>query len=240
MIIEFHNTSILALLPIITVFLGGAIGLIKRTESRFTYAMLHFSIGAVIAIVSIEFVPDIIKKHKSMIVEMGITLGIVTMLLIKYVVEKNRDKKNELKNIGKLKPDSVLAIGIDLAITGILLRISFSAAYHKGVLLAIVIMMQLFCFSLSTMVKAIKNTRSFPKSVLILLYFAMAFFVGVTAGAIILMDLQQEQLTAILSFGLAALVTKVLLTELQDKEIRGQTVYFFSGLILFLAIGVTI
>jgi ZIP family zinc transporter len=52
-----------ALIPVLSILLGGIIGLFKNPSGAFKSSVLHFAGGVVFSVVAVELLPDIIKKH---------------------------------------------------------------------------------------------------------------------------------------------------------------------------------
>lgn len=89
-----------ALIPVISILIGGFTGLYTTPSGAFKSSVLHFAGGVVFSVVAVELLPDIIKNHKPIEVGIGFSLGIITMLLVKFFAEKVEEKSesNNTKN----------------------------------------------------------------------------------------------------------------------------------------------
>lgn len=238
------NIIIYALLPVSAIIVGGCVGVIKKPSGAFTSSVLHFAAGVVFSVVAVELLPDIIKQHKPLEVGIGFGLGIATMLLMKFFVEKLENKdKNTVRKI-KLPIGLLIAMGIDLLIDGLLLGVGFAAGNKEGILLSIALALEVFSLGLAVSLACTKTLITKGKVILILILLGVTFFIGAIIGITLLAGLSQEMLELVLSFGLAALlflVTEELLTEAhEEKETPFQTACFFGGFLLFLLIGMIV
>jgi len=232
---------IYALLPVGAIILGGITGLIKKPNGAFTSSILHFAAGVVFSVVAVELLPDIIKQHKPIEVGIGFGLGIATMLLVKYFVERLENKDEDLIDRTKLPLGLLIAMGIDLLIDGLLLGVGFAAGNKEGILLSVALALEVFSLGLAITLACSKSRISNKKVLIIIVILGLTFFIGAVLGITLLAGLSQEMLELVLSFGLAALlflVTEELLTEAhEEKETPLQTACFFGGFLLFLLIG---
>lgn len=235
---------IYALLPVVAIIIGGCAGLIKKPSGAFTSSVLHFAAGVVFSVVAVELLPDIIKQHAPLEVGIGFGLGIATMLLVKYFVEKIEKKNEKLILKNNLPMGLLIAMGIDLLIDGLLLGVGFAAGNKEGILLSIALALEVFSLGLAIALACSKSNVSGKKVVFILVILGITFFIGAVLGITLLSGLSQEMLELVLSFGLAALlflVTEELLTEAhEEKETPFQTACFFGGFLLFLIIGMVV
>lgn len=185
--------------------------------------------------------PDIIKNHKPIEVAIGFSLGIITMLAVKFFAEKFEEKQEGKQTKNNLPIGLLVALGIDLLIDGLLLGVGFAAGNTEGILLSMALALETFSLGLAVVLAFGKSNVSKTSKLLILLILGLIFFVGAIIGITILSNLSQELLELVLSFGLAALlflVTEELLTEAhEEKEILLQTSMFFVGFLIFLLIG---
>ena len=89
-----------ALIPVITMNLGGIIALIRQPSGSVRSMILHFAAGVVFSVVAVEILPDIVKEHQPLMVIIGFSLGLITMLAIKRFSES---KTGEQVNINESK-----------------------------------------------------------------------------------------------------------------------------------------
>ncbi|MEC4048565.1 ZIP family metal transporter [Flavobacterium sp. SUN046] len=230
-----------ALIPVISILVGGVTGLFTTPSGAFKSSVLHFAGGVVFSVVAVELLPDIIKNHKPIEVGIGFSLGIVTMLLVKFFAEKFEEKQENKTTKNALPIGLLVALGIDLAIDGLLLGVGFAAGNTEGILLSVALALETFSLGLAVVLACINYNFTKQKNLFILLVLGLIFFSGAILGITLLSGLSQEWLELVLSFGLAALlflVTEELLTEAhEEKETLLQTAMFFVGFLIFLLIG---
>ena len=230
-----------ALIPVISILIGGLTGLFTTPSGAFKSSVLHFAGGVVFSVVAVELLPDIIKCHKPIEVAIGFGLGIFTMLAVKFFAEKFEQKQDGKTNKNALPMGLLVALGIDLAIDGLLLGVGFAAGNTEGILLSVALALETFSLGLAVVLACIDCNFTKQKNLLILLVLGLIFFAGAILGITLLSGLSQEWLELVLSFGLAALlflVTEELLTEAhEEKETLLQTAMFFVGFLIFLIIG---
>jgi len=81
---------VFALIPVVSIVLGGVVGLLKKESGAFNSAVLHFAAGVVFSVVAVELLPDIVKEHSPVEVAIGFTagknLGILTVLGLVFFV----------------------------------------------------------------------------------------------------------------------------------------------------------
>lgn len=230
-----------ALIPVISILMGGVTGLFTTPSGAFKSSVLHFAGGVVFSVVAVELLPDIIKNHKPIEVGIGFSLGIITMLLVKFFAEKIEEKQENKTTKNALPIGLLVALGIDLAIDGLLLGVGFAAGNTEGILLSVALALETFSLGLAVVLACINHNFTKQKNLFILLVLGLIFFSGAIIGITLLSGLSQEWLELVLSFGLAALlflVTEELLTEAhEEKETLLQTAMFFVGFLIFLIIG---
>lgn len=233
-----------ALIPVVSILLGGITGLFKKPNAGFRSSVLHFAGGVVFSVVAVELLPDIIKNHRPIEVGIGFGLGIATMLAVKYFSEKfqKNAEKSAVKN--SLPMGLLVALAIDLLIDGVLIGVGFAAGSTEGILLSIALALEIFSLGLAVVLACMDLNFSKQKSLTILLVLGACFFVGAVLGITLLAGLSQEWLELVLSFGLAALlflVTEELLKEAhEEKETLLQTSMFFVGFLIFLLVGMVV
>lgn len=233
------NIYLYALIPVLSILIGGLTGLFTKPKAGFRSSVLHFAAGVVFSVVAVELLPDIVKNHRPIEVAIGFGLGISTMLAVKYFSEKLENKQSKGSNA--LPMGLLVALGIDLLIDGILLGVGFAAGNTEGILLSAALSLETFSLGLAVVLAVADSNFSKQKNLLILLVLGICFFFGAILGISLLSNLSQEWLELVLSFGLAALlflVTEELLKEAhEEKETLLQTSMFFVGFLIFLLIG---
>lgn len=238
---SLFEVSIYALIPFVAIVIGGIVGVLKKPSGAFNSSILHFAAGVVFSVVAVELLPDIVEKHSPVEVAVGFSLGIATMLLVKYYAEQLTKKDTNLASKSKLPMGLLASMTIDLLVDGLLLGVGFAAGDKEGILLSLALAFEVFALGLALSLTFKKKGMSTSRNIGILALLGLTFYVGALLGISLLSNLSIEMLELVLSFGLAALlflVVEELLTEAhEEQETLFQTTCFFAGFLLFLIIG---
>ncbi len=125
--------------------------------------------GGVFSVVAVEILPDILKNHSPVQVVLGFTLGLLTMLGIKSIAEREAGEALSVSN-DRLPISLLVGIGVDVAIDGILLGIGFAAGSTEGMLLAVALSIELLSLGMATATELGNNNMSKAKSLTTILY----------------------------------------------------------------------
>lgn len=249
----FQRIVIFALLPTVTLIVGGVTASFYKVGSGMRSAILHFASGVVFSVVAVELLPDVIRMHEPVQIVIGFSIGIVTMLGIRYVTEMAQQPQEQVVSIGQQNQErsvssirpmmaTLIAIAVDIFIDGLLLGIGFSAGVKEGKLLAFALSVEVLSLALATSTSFVDKGIQRSVVLKVIIGFAILFFLSALLGGSLLHNLSDEWMEIILSFGLAALlflVTEELLKEAhEEKESPLLTAAFFFGFLLFLIIGI--
>lgn len=227
-----------ALLPVLTILVGGAIPLIRVPSPGFRNVMLHFAAGVVFSVVAVELLPDIVKEHRPVEVIIGFGLGVGVMLAIKHFTGKIA-APNPTQAL--LPWGMLVGTGVDILLDGFLLGIGFAAGAKEGILLALALALEVFSLGVAVSMELQVRRTSRAHTLGLISGLGGLFLVGVGLGVTLLSGLSNEMTELVLSFGLAALlylVTEELLMEAHEKEESPLiTSAFFVGFLLFLILG---
>lgn len=239
---QFEKILLFSLLPVLTMVAGGIVAVVKKPGGNVRSLILHFAAGVVFSVVAVEILPDVIKNHSTTQAIIGFVLGFVVMVGIRRLTEADGSKINA--SVGKLPMSLLLAIGVDIFIDGLLLGIGFSAGNTEGILLAIALSIELLSLGMASATELSNNGINRMKSVKLILFLALVFFISAVLGASLLHNLPHKAMEVVLSFALSALlflVTEELLTEAhEEKETIWHTSSFFIGFLIFLIFGMII
>lgn len=226
------------LIPPIAVIVGGTIAAYRIPGQQLRSIIQHFAAGIVFAAVSVELLPDVKHERAALPVLIGFSLGVLVMLIIRKV-----SGKIEKEAGGKPKPSGLMVVvGIDILIDGLLIGIGFSVGAQQGLLLTFALTMEILFLGLSVAAalgRAGVNRRNviFASAGL-----AVLFLLGAVSGITIFSTLTGSVFTAVLAFGLAALlylVTEELLIEAHEvPDTLLSTTIFFVGFLTLLIISI--
>lgn len=154
------------------------------------------------------------------------------MLAVKHFFEADESSS---KNSSSL----VTAMGIDVALDGLLIGLGFAAGQKQGLLLTIAMSLEVFFLGLACSTTLAANGASRTRIVVVPAVLGTLLLAGSSIGAVALNILSAPAVDALLAFGVAALlylVTEELLVEAHElPETPFQTAMFFVGFIaLFL------
>jgi ZIP family zinc transporter len=224
------TVALYALIPAAALLLGGAAAGLRPPGPRTRSAILHFAGGLIFAVVGVELLPDLLHEDRPLAVVAGFAAGIALMLGVRWLTRR-RSEPAAGTSWGIL-----MGVGVDLAIDGLLLGIGFAAAAAIGTMLTVALAAELFALGVTTAV-AMRRGRA-PGALAAL---AALFWVCAVGGAGTLGGLAPAPLSAVLAFGVAALlflVTEELLVEAHEtEETPLLTAVFFAGFLLFLLLG---
>lgn len=226
---------VFALYPAIAVMAGGVAALWRPMKPALISAIQHFAAGVLFCALATELLPDLMHRKMPWVTLLGFTLGVMTMLAVKYFAEKSGQK-----GVSRTKqPTTFIAtLGIDIALDGLLVGLGFAAGQKQGLLLTIALTLEVLFLGLSGAAALRHAGVSRPRVLLISFGFALLLLAGAWAGVSLLGVASESLLDAILAFGLAALlylVTEELLVEAHEvPETSVQASMFFVGFILLL------
>jgi len=237
-----------SLLPLVTMILGGVIGIQFQVKNNIRSLILHLAAGVIFAVVAVDLLPSIVKDSNLVGISVGFFAGLAVMLLIKHFSHRAAEKhKMEIANgaalVSKALPWALLiGIAVDIFIDGILLGVGFAAGQSEGILLCIALSIEILVLGL--VVATELKTENFQKLKIfqIVVVLGVFFVFGALGGSIMLSFLPKELLVYILAFGLSALmylVTEELLIEAHElKDTPFNTAVFFIGFFVFLMIAI--
>ncbi len=237
---SFVTVLVYALIPVGAILAGGVATAIRPVSVALRSVLLHVAAGIVFSVVAVELLPDIVRIHAPWEVALGFGGGVVTMLLIRRLVESKEAKGGERPE-GSLPLGMLLGVAVDLAIDGVLLGIGFAAGAKEGLLLTLALAAEVLSLGLAVSAQLRQEGSPHIRAVGIVAALAGVFYLAALAGATLLRGLSGNALEIVLSFGLAALlflVTEELLVEAhEEKETPLMTASFFGGFLLFLILG---
>lgn len=225
------------LVPMATIILSGIVAALHPLGSTLRNYIQHFAAGVLFSVISIEFLPDMMRERKPIPVILGFALGLSVMLGIrsskKRFTQAKEGKSEQLANL-------LAAVGGYLLIVGLLIGIGFGAGKVEGKLLTLALTIETIFLGVST-ATALSKAGIKPRGVILtLLLLSPLILIGGTASALLLPRLPSLAVDILLSFGLAALL--FLATEELLLEARGEpetplaTATFFAGFLLFLVL----
>ena len=233
-----------ALLPAGMMVAGALLAAWRTPGPKLRGTLLHFAAGVVFAVVAVDLLPDIMKRHAPIEVGVGFSLGLAVMFGLRSFGEwmgKKDPAANGASTAAVLPWGLLGAVGIDVVIDGLLLGVGFAAGARAGALLAVAITMEMLTLSLTTAVELRNGGQGGTKTVTIMSSLAAMLVVSAVVGFSALRGASDNVLEVVLSFGLAALlflVTEELLNEAHEgPEGPLQTLAFFGGFLLFLLAG---
>lgn len=216
-----------ALIPMIAVMIGALIAGWRTPGKKLVSAMQHLAAGVVFAAAATEILPLVKHGGSPTATLIGGALGVAVMLGLKAA---------ESRFAG---PVALLtAIGLDLAIDGLVLGLAFVAGEQAGMLLAVALTLEVL-FLAVTLTNEL--AERYPKAKAIGLTCALGVLVPI--GALVAQPvalLSPVWITGFLSFGLMALlylVTEELLVEAHENADSPLiSAMFFVGFLALLLI----
>lgn len=209
-----------AFIPALSLIVGAALASVFPLRPTWRSTTQHFAAGVVFAAVAVELLPHITHANPYL-VACGFILGVLLMLLAKNCFSS-----------GLLS-----AVGIDITIDGLLIGIAFEAGKRGGDLITTALSIEILFLGLST---AASLKQVFWKKIGTCIVLSLLIPLGYWAGRTIWHLLPSETLTAVIAFGVAALlylVTEELLKEAHEvKDTAFTTTSFFAGFLLILLI----
>lgn len=122
--------------------IGGIIGVcFKKTSNKFLGSILSFASGLMLAIVCFDLIPEAMELTDILNIIIGISFGVLTMIVCDILVQKKFDKKRTLKTNSLLKTGIIVSIGLALHNfpEGLAIGSGFEASIILGYSLAIAI-----------------------------------------------------------------------------------------------------
>lgn len=229
------NTLSYAAFPAAAVVLGGVISVIRPPSVSTRSAVQHFAAGVVFAAVATELLPDVMHRKMPLFTIFGFALGVIVMLIVKALTE-NEPKKGSIKE--GLPTALITALGIDIALDGLLIGVGFAAGEKQGILLTIALTLEVLFLGVSAAAALSGAGASQARIAMTTTGLGGLLLLGAALGAIFLSNMPSEMLDIVLSFGIAALlylVVEELMVEAHDApETPWLSGAFFIGLLLLL------
>lgn len=224
--------------PVIATIGGAALSLVKPPGPTVRSFIQHFAAGVVFSVVSVELLPDVIKRHAPPFVILGFFLGLVTMLGIKTLTSKLEGKEAQQQ---AFPTAMITAVAVDVLLDGFLIGLGFAAGAKEGLLLTAGLTLELLSLGLAISFELANTGLNRGRVLSIVAAVSCLIVLGAVLGALILSHASDVVLETMLSFGLVALlflVTEELLTEAHEQpETPLTTSAFFVGFLIFLILG---
>lgn len=222
--VPLRVVGLYALIPALAAVLGAAVAAARPPRAHVRSKIQHLAAGVVFAVVAGELLPELRELHAVGDVAAGFGLGVLVMVGIRMGTER-------LPAAGRL--GTLVPIGIDFALDGLLVGLGFAAGDDVGRLLVIALTIELVALGLALAAEEGSDARTRWRAVGTTAALAVLLVVGALGGATAFSDLSGPRLADVLAFGSAALlylVTEELLVEAHEvPETPWSTAMFFVG-----------
>ena len=227
-----------ASIPAVAVILGGMVAAVRTPSPAVRSGVQHIAAGVLFAALATELLPDVLHRRLPWVTLAGFALGVAAMLLLKAGTAKMEASAGNVLLKG-LPMSLLLASGVDIALDGLMIGISFSASARQGLLVTVALTLEVLFLGIAA-AAAFSGPGSRKRVIGTTCTFAVLLLAGAGIGAYFLTGVSDLVLDAVLSFGVAALlylVTEELLTEAHEvNETPLLTSMFFVGFIALLMI----
>lgn len=217
--------------PAAAVLLGAATTFVRTPGPAVRSGVQHLAAGVIFCVLATELLPDLVHRRMPWVTVAGFSVGVAVMLALKWAGERKGDSASDSDVRGLMT-----AMGVDVALDGMLIGLSFAAGERQGMLLTTALVLELFFLGVSCATSLGKIGRSRGRIIGACAGLAAALLTGAAAGAVVLNHVRPAYVDAMLAFGVAALlylVTEELLTEAHEEtETPVQTAMFFLGFIV--------
>lgn len=132
-----------AVFPAISVVLGALVTFVRTPSAKLRSAVQHMAAGVIFCVLATELLPDLVHRHMPWATLMGFSIGVAVMLAFKWAGDQGEKGESARSSRGLLS-----AMGVDVALDGMLIGLSFAAGERQGLLLTIALVLELF-FSVS-------------------------------------------------------------------------------------------
>ncbi len=226
-----------AVFPAIAVMVGGGVALTRSPGPAMRSAIQHFAAGVIFCVLATELLPDLLHRRMPLVTVIGFSFGVTAMLGLKYFAARKNQKNAAPAN----RPSTlIVAMGIDIALDGMLIGLGFAAGQKQGLLLTIALVLEVLFLGVSCATSLTSDGAPHLKIIRTTAVLAGLLLVGASVGAWALTTLPAAMLDGLLAFGVAALlylVTEELLVEAHEApETSFQTAMFFVGFIVLFTI----
>lgn len=225
-----------AAFPAVALVVGGALAMVRAPGPRLRSAVQHFAAGVVFCVLATELLADLVHRHMPWVTLVGFAIGVAVMLGVKWF-----GKGHEASDAS---PDGsatmLVAMGVDVAIDGLLIGLASGAGEKQGLLLTVGLVLEVLFLGVAAATSlssaGISKARVMGANTVL----AALVLAGASVGALAVASLPARLLDGVLAFGVAALlylVTEELLVEAHEvEETPVQTAMFFLGFIVLFTI----
>lgn len=232
------NVLTFASIPAAAVVVGGVAAAVRTPSPAVRSAVQHIAAGVLFAALATELLPDVVHRRMPWVTLNGFGLGVAAMLSLKALA--GRMESSAIDTAPKALPISLLLVsGVDIALDGLLIGISFAAGERQGLLITLALTLEVLFLGVAT-AAAMSGPGTRRRVIGTTLAFAALLLSGSAIGVHFLADVGGVILDAVLSFAVAALlylVTEELLVEAHEvNETPLLTSMFFSGFLALLLI----
>lgn len=224
------------LIPAVVASLGGILAVYWNPSHQARSLIQHFAAGVVLAALAVEVLPEIGREHApAWVLIMSFTIGGILMYIMKLWSMRLEEKTEHLGD-NAFNYGLIAATFIDVAVDGFIIGAGFAAGGNTGLILALGLSVELLFLGLSLVSNTIKGWRVVFLSVAL----AGVVLAGSALGNYLLSGASASLISAILAFGVAALlylVTDELLVEAHTIEEKpSSTLWLFAGFLVFWSI----
>jgi ZIP family zinc transporter len=223
------------LIPAIVVALSGVLTLIWHPSHQARSLIQHFAAGVVIAVLAVEVLPELTREHApNWVLIASFAFGVFLMYVMK-IWSEHLEHKAKLSGTEGANVGLISTVFIDAAVDGLIIGAGFAASKETGFVLAIGLSVEMLFLGLSLVSNTMKGWRIVALTTLL----GVDMIASILLGNYFLTGASPSVISAILSFGVAALlylVTEELLIEAHTVEEKPTSVlWLFSGFLLFWA-----
>lgn len=227
------------LIPAVVASFGGVLAMFWNPTHHTRSLIQHFAAGVVLAALAVEVLPEIEREHADWWALIGaFAIGAIFMYLLKlWSLSMEEKSKHSGSNKG-LDYGLIAATLIDVTMDGFIIGAGFAAGGKTGLILALGLSVELLFLGLSLVSDTIKGW----KVVVMSMTLATIVLCASLLGYFLLKGASIDLISAILSFGVAALlylVTDELLVEAHTVEEKpSSSLWLFAGFLIFWGISI--
>ncbi len=228
--------------------IGAFIALRKQPSSQTKSLVRHIAAGLVFAAATVELLPGLLKDKQPLATIVGFAFGVGLLLLVNVLLgghyHGDKDEAEDHQHVdgesGSVLSTMMAAIGIDVAVDGLLVGIGFATGVSEGRLLTLALSVEVLFISLSIVASCKERRQTIGRTLTMAISPGIILAVFALVGASIFATLHGALHQAVLAFGIAALlylVTEELLVEAHDTPDEPiEAVGFFAGFLLVLVL----